>query len=53
MLRARNVGLALVLLGALFIGFGYRTQPAGRLWLIAGVLLIIAGIIRVVRAARV
>jgi hypothetical protein len=47
--RARNIGLALVILGGVWIALAYRTRPPGRLAIVVGVLFIVAGLLSVFR----
>lgn len=51
--RTRSLGFALVVIGAVLIAIGYREDPPRMLSVIAGVLFVLAGIIRFARAPRI
>ena len=51
--RTRWLGFALVVIGAVLIAIGYREDPPRMLSVIAGVLFVLAGIIRFARAPRI
>lgn len=46
---ARVVGIALVVAGALFVSRGYSAQPRDTVAIVAGVLFVAAGVLRMRR----
>ncbi len=51
-MNARPMGLALIVIGMVFIAISSRPPRAGSVGVIAGALFIVAGSIRIVRGRR-
>jgi drug/metabolite transporter (DMT)-like permease len=44
--RRRAIGIALILIGIVFIASGYRFEPPRALYVVAGVLFMVSGVLR-------
>lgn len=51
-MNPRGTGLALIVVGAVFIAISSRPPRSGSLGMVAGALFILAGLIRIMRAPR-
>ena len=50
--RRRAIGIALVVIGIVFISSAYRYEPPRAVWVVAGVAFMISGVLRIMLARR-
>lgn len=50
--RRRLLGIALVAIGVVFISSAYRYEPPRALWVVAGTIFMISGVLRTMLSRR-